>query len=64
MEVPMMETMDIKDNYVMDMAKKARCTPGCIVPSGILHICRLETGMIAKSLAKKAGPISIEFSDI
>ncbi|MDY0387609.1 MAG: hypothetical protein RBT65_10880 [Methanolobus sp.] len=63
MEVPMMETMDIKDNYVMDMAKKAGCTPGCILPSGILYICRLETGMIAKSLAKKVGPISIEFSE-
>ncbi|MDW7732118.1 MAG: hypothetical protein SCH66_06780 [Methanolobus sp.] len=63
MEIPMMETMDIKDNYVMDRAKEAQCTPGCIVPAGILHVCRLETGMISKTLAKKVGKISIEFDE-
>ncbi|KXS42377.1 hypothetical protein HWN40_07135 [Methanolobus zinderi] len=64
MEIPMMETMDIKDNYILDRAKEEQCTPGCIVPSGILHVCRFETGMISKNLAKKAGNISIDFDEL
>ena len=63
MEVPMMETLDIKDNYVMDRAQKARCCPGCIVPTGVLHVCRLESGMIAKSLAKQVETMTIEFKE-
>ncbi|WP_406657436.1 hypothetical protein V7O62_02465 [Methanolobus sp. ZRKC2] len=64
MEVPFMETMDIKDNFVMERAKEAQCTPGCIVPAGVLNVCRLETGMIAKSLAKKVEKLSIEFDEV
>lgn len=64
MEIPMMETMDIKDNYVMDRAKEAQCTPGCIVPAGILHVCRFEMGMISKTLAKKVEKISIDFDEV
>ncbi|TGC09215.1 DUF6951 family protein [Methanolobus halotolerans] len=64
MVIPMMETMDIKDNFVMDRAKEIHCTPGCIVPSGVLHVCRLETGMISKTLAKQVGKISIDFDEV
>jgi len=61
MEVPMMDTLDIKENYVMNKAQKAKCTSTCLVPCGILHVCQLESGFLAKSLAKKSGSISIEF---
>lgn len=30
MKVPMMEILDVKDNYVIDRAKEVRCCPGCI----------------------------------
>ncbi len=64
MEIPMMETMDIKDNYVMDRAKEAQCSSNCLVPCAVLNLCKLESGFLAKSLAKKAGSISIEFTDV
>lgn len=64
MDVPMMQTMDIKDNYVMDRAKEAQCTPICLVPSSVLHVCRMETGMLSKSLAKKNERVSIEFNEV
>ena len=64
MEIPMMETMDIKDNFVIDRAKEAQCTPGCIVPAGVLNVCRLETGMMSKTLARKVGKISIDFDEV
>ncbi|WP_407356455.1 DUF6951 family protein [Methanolobus sp. WCC5] len=63
MEVPMMETLDIKDNYVIDKAKEAQCTPICLVPAGVLHVCRMETGMLSKSLSKKSERVSIEFDE-
>ena len=52
MDVPMMETLDIKDNYVMTKASEAECTALCLVPSGVLHVCRMEMGMLSKSLSK------------
>ncbi|MDK2891820.1 hypothetical protein [Methanohalophilus sp.] len=61
LEVPMMEILDIKDNYVMEKAKEAKCSSNCLVPCGILNLCRIESGFLAKSLAKKAGSISIKF---
>jgi len=64
MEVPMMETMDIKDNYVMKKAQEAQCTPICLVPSGVLHVCRMETGMLSKSLSRKNERVSIEFNEV
>ncbi|WP_319507666.1 DUF6951 family protein [Methanolobus sp. ZRKC5] len=63
MDVPMMETLYIKDNYVMDRAQEALCCPGCIVPTGVMHVCRLESGMIAKSLAKQVETMTIEFKE-
>ncbi len=63
MEIPMMETMDIKDNFVMDKAKEVQCTPICLVPAGVLHVCRMESGMLSKSLAKKSERVSIEFDE-
>jgi hypothetical protein len=61
MEIPMMEILDIKDNYVMEKAKEAKCSSNCLVPCGILNVCRIEAGFLAKSLAKKAGGLTIEF---
>ncbi len=63
MEVPLMEMLDIKDNHVMDRAKEAYCCPGCIVPTGALHVCLLESGMISKSLAKQVEVMTIEFKE-
>ncbi|WP_440952235.1 DUF6951 family protein [Methanococcoides sp. FTZ1] len=61
LEVPMMEILDIKDNYVMEKAKEAKCSSNCLVPCGILNVCRIESGFLAKSLAQKAGSMSISF---
>ena len=61
LEVPMMEVFDIKDNYVMDKAKEAKCCSTCLIPCAILHACKIESEFISKSLVKKSGPLSIEF---
>lgn len=64
MEIPMMETMDIKDNFVIDKAKEMQCTPICLVPAGVLHVCRMESGMLSKNLTKKSERVSIEFDEV
>lgn len=61
MEIPMDQTLDIKDNYVLTKAQEAQCSSNCLVPCGILHVCRFEMGILSESLAKKSGSISIEF---
>ena len=61
MEIPTMEILDIKNNYVIDRAQEAKCSSKCIVPCAVLNLCRLESGFLAKSLAKKAGSLSIVF---
>jgi hypothetical protein len=63
MEIPMMEILDIKNNYVIDRAQEAKCSSNCLVPCAVLNLCRIESGFLSKSLAKKAGSISIEFND-
>ncbi|RPJ72937.1 MAG: hypothetical protein EHM20_13050 [Alphaproteobacteria bacterium] len=64
MEVPMTEILDIKDNYVIDKAQEANCSSNCLVPCAVLNLCRLESGFLARSLAKKAGSLSIEFKNV
>lgn len=64
MEIPMTEILDIKNNYVIDRAQEAKCCSNCLVPCAVLNLCRLESGFFAKSLAKKAGSMSIEFKDV
>jgi hypothetical protein len=64
MEVPMMEILDIKNNYVIDRAQEAQCSSNCLVPCAVLNLCRMESGFLAKSLVKKAGSISIEFNEV
>ena len=61
MEVPMMEIFDIKDNYVMERAQEAKCSSNCLVPCGVLNVCRIEAGFLAKSLVEKSGSVSIDF---
>ncbi|WMW24060.1 hypothetical protein RE474_08090 [Methanolobus sediminis] len=61
MEVPMDQTLDIKDNYVLTKAQEAQCSSNCLVPCGILNVCRIEMGMLSASLARKSGNISIDF---
>lgn len=61
MEIPMDQTLDIKDNYVMTKAQEAKCSSNCLVPCGVLHVCRMEMGLLSESLAKKSGNISIDF---
>ncbi len=61
MEIPMMQILDIKDNYVIERAQKEKCSSNCLVPCGILNVCRIEAGFLAKSLAQKAGSMSIDF---
>ena len=62
MEIPMMQTLNIKENYVMDQAKDSCCAT-CIVPAGVLHVCKMEMGMLSKTLAKQSERVSIEFDD-
>lgn len=61
MEIPMKETFDIKENYVINKAQELKCSSNCLVPCGILNICRLESGLLSKFMAKQCGSISIEF---
>ncbi|MDK2825167.1 MAG: hypothetical protein PWQ44_343 [Methanolobus sp.] len=64
MEVPMMEILDIKNNYVIDQAHEAGCSANCLVPCAVINLCRMEAGFLAKSLVKKSGGISIEFNEV
>ncbi|AAM31950.1 MAG: hypothetical protein AAGU10_11945 [Methanosarcina mazei] len=64
MEIPVNEILDIKNNYVIDKAQEARCCSNCLVPCAVLNLCKLECGFLARSLAKKAGSLSIEFNDV
>ncbi|MDW7731805.1 MAG: hypothetical protein SCH66_05170 [Methanolobus sp.] len=61
MEIPMDQTLDIRDNYVILKAREMKCSSNCPVPCGVLHVCRMEMGILSESLAKKSGSISIEF---
>ncbi|MCS3924187.1 DUF6951 family protein [Methanosalsum natronophilum] len=60
-EIPFDKIFGFKNNYVMEKAEEAECTPTCLVPCGILHICYIESGMMSKNLAKQVGSNSIEF---
>ena len=62
MEIPKLQTLNIKENYVMNKAKDT-CGPTCIVPAGVLHVCQMELGMLSKTLAKQSGKVSIEFNE-
>jgi hypothetical protein len=64
MEVPIMEILDIKNNYVIDRAHEAHCSSNCLVPCAVLNFCRMESDFLAKSLVKQAGSISIEFNEV
>ncbi|MHC1604413.1 MAG: DUF6951 family protein [Candidatus Methanofastidiosia archaeon] len=61
LEVPIAEIFDIKDNYVIGKAQELGCSSNCIVPSGILHLCRIEAEILSYSLCKKCGSVSISF---
>lgn len=61
LEVPIKEIFDIKDNYVLTKAQEAQCSSNCLVPCGIIHVCRREAGFLAKSLFEKVGRVSISF---
>lgn len=61
MEVPIDQTLDIKDNYVISKAQQLKCSSNCLVPCGVLHVCRMEMGILSESLAKKSGRVSIDF---
>jgi hypothetical protein len=61
MEIPMDQTLDIKDNYVISKAQEMNCSSNCLVPCGVLHVCRIEMGLLSETLAKKSGNISIDF---
>ncbi|KXS40291.1 MAG: hypothetical protein AWU58_1969 [Methanohalophilus sp. T328-1] len=63
MEVPRMEIFDIRDNYITKKAQEAHTCPTCIVPSGAIHACHLESGFISKTLAKESGSVSIDFDE-
>lgn len=61
MEIPMMEILDIKENYVINKAQSIGCSSNCLVPCGVIHVCRIEAGFLAESLCKKAGSVGISF---
>ncbi|WP_340818339.1 hypothetical protein [Methanolobus sp. WCC4] len=61
MEIPKKQTLNIKENYVMDQAQD-HCCATCIVPAGVLHVCKMELGMLSPTLAKQSERVSIEFN--
>ena len=63
MEIPMMEIFDIKENYVMNKAQELKCSSNCLVPCGILHVCRIEAGLLLESLCRNSGGVSITFDE-
>ena len=65
MEFSRKEAMDmqIKDNYVMTKAQELHCSSNCLVPCGIMHVCRIEAGLLTESLCKQKGGVSITFGD-
>jgi len=63
MEIPRMEIFDIKENYVMNRAQELKCSSNCLVPCGILHVCRIEAGVLLESLCRNSGGVSITFDE-
>lgn len=61
MEIPVMEIFDIKENYVINKAQELKCSSNCLVPCGILHVCRIEAGLLSESLCRNTGAVSITF---
>ncbi len=61
MEIPVTEIMDIKENYVMNKAREVQCSSNCLVPCSVLHVCRIEAGLLTQSLCEKVGGVSITF---
>jgi hypothetical protein len=55
--------MGIKENPVMTKAQELRCSSNCLVPCGIIHVCRIEAGLLAESLCKQTKGVSITFGD-
>jgi hypothetical protein len=55
--------MEVKDNPVMAKAQESHCGTNCLVPCGIMHVCRIEAGLLAESLCKRVGGVSITFGD-
>jgi hypothetical protein len=53
MEIPMMEILDIKDNYVIDRTQEAGCSSNYLIPCTTLNLYRLEGVFLAKSLVKR-----------
>ena len=64
MEIPIMQTLDIKDNYVINKAQELGCSSNCLVPCGVINVCRIEAGLLSESLCKKAGSVSITFNEV
>ncbi len=64
MEIPMMEILDIKENYVLNRAREADCSSNCLVPCAVLNLCRVESGFLSRSLVKKAADLSIQFNEV
>jgi hypothetical protein len=64
MEIPMMQIFDIKDNVVMNKAQALKCSSNCLVPCGIMHVCRIEAGLLSESLCRQTGSVGITFDDI
>jgi hypothetical protein len=63
MEVPIREIRDIRDNYVMNKAHEFGCSSHCLVPCGVMHVCRIEAGLLSGNLCKQTGGVSITFGD-
>ena len=63
MEIPKMQIFDVKDNYVINKAQELKCSSNCLVPCGIIHICRIESGLLSESLYRQAGSVSIRFNE-
>lgn len=62
-EVPVEELYDTTytDNQIFQKAKEVKLCSTCLIPCGIMHICRLELGTMSKNLVKKTESLRIDF---
>ena len=57
------DIVHVRDNPVLARAQESGCSATCLVPCAIMNGCWLAAGMMASSLCKCAGPLTIEFTE-
>ncbi|MDY9925234.1 hypothetical protein [Methanosarcina sp.] len=57
----MMETLDIKNNYVIDRAQEAQCSSNCLMPCAVLNLASWKV-VYGKVSCKKNREVSVSNS--